>query len=131
VFKIAHRSDEYMRILTQVFRSRHVTGWRSGTTEKKASLLIVNNVPSIRMVLSQVLAKNGYTARSAADGFSALAEIQREVPDILISELNMPGMSGFELLRLVRRQFPSIRAIAISAFSGEEISPGVAADAFF
>jgi CheY-like chemotaxis protein len=83
------------------------------------------------MVLSQVLAKNGYTARSAADGFSALAEIQREVPDILISELNMPGMSGFELLRLVRRQFPSIRAIAISAFSGEEISPGVAADAFF
>ena len=83
------------------------------------------------MLLSQVLAKNGYTARSAADGFSALAEIQREVPDILISELNMPGMSGFELLRLVRRQFPSIRAIAISAFSGEEIPPGVAADAFF
>lgn len=69
--------------------------------------------------------------RTAADGFSALAEIEREVPDILISDLHMPGMSGFELLRVVRRQFPSIRVIAISAFSGEEIPAGVAADAFF
>ncbi len=97
----------------------------------KANLLIVDDVPSIRMVLSQVLAKNGYTARSAADGFSALAEIRREAPDFLISNLNMPGMSGFELLSVVRRRFPAIRVIAMSVFSEDEILSGVAADAFF
>jgi len=97
-----------------------------------ATLLIVDDAPSIRMVLSQILAINGYTTRTAAEGFSALNEIRRQVPDFLISDLNMPGMSGFELLRVVRRQFPSIRTIAMSgAFSGDGIPPGVAADAFY
>jgi CheY-like chemotaxis protein len=97
----------------------------------KPSLLIVVDAPSIRMMLSEILTKNRYPARTAADSSSALAEIQREVPDILISDLNTPGMSGFELLRVVRRQFPSIRVIAMSAFSEAEIPSGIAADAFF
>jgi CheY-like chemotaxis protein len=98
----------------------------------KESLLIVDDAPSIRMTLSEFLASDGYTTRSAEDGFSALAEIRREVPDLLLSDLNMPGMSGFQLLRVVRRQFPSIRVIAMSgAFSGDEIPSGVSADGFF
>jgi CheY-like chemotaxis protein len=100
--------------------------------DAKASLLIVDDAPSIRMVLSQILEINGYSTRTAAEGFSALKEIRRQLPDFLVSDLNMPGMSGFELLRVVRRQFPSIRVIAMSgAFSGDEIPPGVAADAFY
>ena len=59
----------------------------------KANLLIVDDALSIRMLLSQILARDGYTTRSAEDGFSALAEIRREVPDLLISDLNMPGRS--------------------------------------
>jgi len=98
----------------------------------KESLLIVDDEPSIREVLSELLAMDGYTTRSVEDGFLALAEIRREVPDLLLSDLNMPGMSGFELLRVVRRQFPSIRVIAMSgSFSGDNIPSGVAADAFF
>jgi CheY-like chemotaxis protein len=100
--------------------------------DTKTSLLVVDDALSIRMVLSQILAINGYTTRSAEDGLSALIEIGREVPDVLISDLNMPGMSGFELLRVVRRQFPSIRVIAMSgAFSGDKVPLGVVADAFF
>jgi CheY-like chemotaxis protein len=100
--------------------------------DTKANLLIVDDALSIRMVLSQIFASNGYTTRSAEEGFSALTEIRREVPDFLISDLNMPGMSGFELLRVVRREFPSIRVIAMSgAFSGDEMPSGVAADAFY
>jgi CheY-like chemotaxis protein len=98
----------------------------------KESLLIVDDAPSIRVVLSQILARDGYTTRSAENGLSALAEIRLEVPDLLLSDLNMPGMSGFELLRVVRREFPSIRVIAMSgAFSGNEVPSGVVADAFF
>jgi CheY-like chemotaxis protein len=98
----------------------------------KASLLIVDDAPSIRMLLTQVLTENGYSARSASDGFAAFAEIRREVPEFLISDLNMPGMSGFELLSVVRRSFPQIRVIAMSgSFSGDKVPSGVAADAFF
>jgi len=100
--------------------------------DTKASLLAVDDALSIRIVLAQIFEKYGYTARSAEDGYSALAEIRREVPDFLISDLNMPGMSGYELLRIVRGQFPSIRVIAMSgAFSGDKVPSGVVADAFF
>ena len=62
----------------------------------------------------------------AEDGFSALAEIRKEVPDILLSDLNMPRMSGFELLSVVRRRFPSIRTIAMSgAFMATRFLPAL------
>jgi CheY-like chemotaxis protein len=82
--------------------------------------------------MSMVLTEIGYSVRSAQDGFSALVEIRKDVPDIILSDLNMPGMSGFELLSVVRRRFPSIRVIAMSgAFSGDEMPSGVDADAFY
>jgi CheY-like chemotaxis protein len=68
----------------------------------------------------------------ASDGFEALAVIRDRAPDILISDLNMPGMSGFELLSVVRRRFPTIAVIAMSgAYSSHIASPGIAADGFY
>ena len=100
--------------------------------ETKARLLIVDDDPSIRVLLSQILEENGYGARSAADGLSALDEIRREAPEIVLSDLNMPGMSGFELLPAVRRRFPQIHLIAMSgSFSGHNVPSGVMADAFY
>jgi DNA-binding NtrC family response regulator len=95
-------------------------------------LLIVDDDPSIRALLSEALTEIGFSARSAEDGFSALVEIRKEIPDILLSDLNMPNMSGFELLSVVHRRFPSIPVIAMSgAFSGDEVPSGVVADAFY
>jgi CheY-like chemotaxis protein len=86
----------------------------------------------IRTCLSEIFIESGYAVRIASDGFSALAEIREEIPDLILSDLNMPGMSGFELLSVVRRRFPSIRVIAMSsAFSGVDLPLGVAADAFY
>jgi CheY-like chemotaxis protein len=103
-----------------------------GTQCCLASLLVVDDESSIRKSLSAVLAEIGYKVRTAEDGFSALREIRKEVPDILLSDLHMPGMSGFELLSVVRRRFPAIQSIAMSgAFSGDGVPPGVAADGFY
>jgi CheY-like chemotaxis protein len=101
-------------------------------SETQPKLLIVDDEPAIRTSISHVLAEVGYHARVAEDGFSALREIRRQMPDILLSDLNMPGMSGFELLSVVRRRFPAIQAIAMSgAFCGDEVPSGIAADAFY
>jgi CheY-like chemotaxis protein len=79
-----------------------------------------------------LLAEIGYGVRCAEDGYSALGELRKEIPDILLSDLNMPGMTGFELLSVVRRRFPTIQTIAMSgSFSGNEVPSGVAADAFY
>ena len=98
----------------------------------KTSLLVVDDAPSIRESLRSVLTEIGYSIRAAEEGFSALIEIQKNTPDTILPDLNMPGISGFEFLSVVRRRFPSIPVIAMSgAFSGDEIPSGVVADGFF
>jgi DNA-binding NtrC family response regulator len=101
-------------------------------SEAKPRLLIVDDEPYIRSSMSEILTEVGYRVRSASDGRAALAEIRREAPEVLLSDLNMPGMSGSELLPLVRREFPRIRLVAMSgAYSGEKVPAGVLADAFY
>ncbi len=96
------------------------------------SLLVVDDEELVRTCLSEILIGSGYTVRNASDGFSALAAIRDEIPDLILSDLNMPGMSGFEFLSVVRRRFPSIRVIAMSSgYSGGDFPNGVAADAFY
>ena len=98
----------------------------------RKNILIVDDNIDLRATLALIFAYAGYSVRSAADGFSALAEMRSETPDVLLSDLNMPGMSGFELLSVVRRRFPGVRVVAMSgAFSGNKVPQGVAADAFY
>jgi len=100
--------------------------------EAKPGLVIADDDASIRLSMSQILTEVGYRVRAVAEGRAALAEIRREAPEVLLSDLNMPGMSGFELLPVVRREFPRIRLVAMSgAFSGEDIPLGAPADAFY
>lgn len=95
-------------------------------------VLIVDDDSFMRCILSSILSENGYLTRVAHDGFSALTELRNWNPSILISDLNMPGMSGYEFLSIVRRRFPSIFAIAMSgAYQGGEVPPEVVADAFY
>jgi CheY-like chemotaxis protein len=99
---------------------------------QKARMLIVEDEPVTRTLLSQIFERQGHPVSAAEDGFSALEEIRKATPDILLSDLNMPGMSGFELLSVVRRKAPEIYVIASSgAFSaGDGVPNGIAADAF-
>ena len=68
----------------------------------------------------------------AADGFGGLAALRQSLPDIIISDLQMPNMNGFEFLSVVRKRFPTIPVIVISGeFSGDAVPESVLADAFF
>lgn len=98
----------------------------------QTSLLIVDDYEPLRAALWELFGKSGYRARCAQDGVSALGEIRQEVPDIVLSDLNMPDMSGFEFLSVVRHRFPAVRVVAMSGeFSGTGVPPGFDADAFF
>lgn len=79
-----------------------------------------------------LLVAQGYEVRTAEDGFEGLAALKQSLPDIIISDLQMPNMNGFEFLSVVRRRFPIIPVIAISGeFSGVSVPESVLADAFF
>ena len=95
-------------------------------------ILLVDDEPSIRVLLSAVLSKSGYVVDVAEDGFAALRVIQQIRPDLVITDLRMPNMNGFELLSVIRQRFPELPTIAISGeFLACQISEGPLADAFF
>jgi CheY-like chemotaxis protein len=94
-------------------------------------LLVVDDEPSIRNLLQASLSKEGYEVRVANDGFDALAQMRGALPDLILTDLKMPNMSGFELLSVVRRRFPQVPTIAISGeFQPADEELGVLADAF-
>ena len=95
-------------------------------------IAVVDDNPLLLCVLSEIFREHDYLVRTAPDGFAALATIRERKPDILISDLNMPGMTGFELLSIVRRKYPTIAAIAMSgAYGGIVVPAGIAADGFY
>ncbi|QMV18404.1 response regulator [Granulicella sp. 5B5] len=97
-----------------------------------ANVLIVDDDSLVRESLSALLIESGYQVRSVEEGFSALAEAQTNTPDVLLSDLRMPGMSGEELIREVRHRFPTVKVIAMSgSYSGIEVPVGVAAHFFY
>ena len=99
---------------------------------EKTHLLVVEDEPMIRQLFSTLLSAAGYSVAQAQDGFTALEEVRRQRPALILSDLNMPRMTGFELLSVIRRRFPAIHVIAMSgAFVGDEVPDGVAADAFY
>jgi len=95
-------------------------------------ILLVDDEPGIRIVLSAVLEQAGYSVDVAEDGFAALRKIQQSKPDLVITDLRMPNMNGFELLFVIRTRFPGLPTIAISGeFLTAVVHQGPLADAFF
>lgn len=103
------------------------------TDKSKHQILVVDDEASNRESLSMLLKFAGYDVITAEHGFDALLQLKRMTPDVIMSDLNMPQMSGFEFLSVVRRRFPEIPVIAISGAyeSGDLVPGGVIADAFY
>ena len=94
-------------------------------------LLVIDDEPLNRELLASSLSAAGYEVEVAKDGFAALAQMHGALPDLIISDLKMPNMSGFEFLSIARRRFPQIPTIAVSGEFHPPIEPlGVIADAF-
>ncbi|MFY9560536.1 MAG: response regulator [Terriglobales bacterium] len=98
----------------------------------KHQILVVDDEPSIRETIARLLISSGYDVSTAEDGFTALQQLRRALPALIVSDLNMPQMSGYELLSVVRRRFPQIVTVAMSgAYQGNDVPAGVIADSFF
>ena len=102
------------------------------STPSKHPILVVDDEPSIRDSLELLLVSAGYDVSTAKDGFAALMQLKRRLPELIISDLNMPQMSGHEFLSVVRRRFPQIMTVAMSGdYQSDAVPSGVIADAFF
>ena len=82
-----------------------------------ARILVVDDEPDISALVAYQLARESYRVRTAASGPEALEAIERELPDLLILDLMLPGMSGLEVLAEIRRrdEWRSVPVILLTA----------------
>ncbi len=74
----------------------------TASTHTAGSVLVVDDEPINLAVVEGLLAPLGFEVRTAADGAAALAEVRRDAPDVVLLDVMMPGMSGFEVCERLR-----------------------------
>jgi DNA-binding response OmpR family regulator len=84
---------------------------------KNNSILIVDDEASVRTVLSQVLAEDGFRVTEAADGEAARALFETRPFHLVISDIVMPKLNGIELLRWIKAGYPDTQVIIITSYA--------------
>jgi len=85
-----------------------------------ANILAVDDEQLILTVLKVLLKKDGHTVTTATDGSKALEEIERSMPDLVISDIRMLPMNGLELLKEIRKKWHDLPVIMVTAFASAE-----------
>jgi CheY-like chemotaxis protein len=88
-------------------------------------ILIVDDEEHLRSVLQELMVIFGYEASTAADGCEALEKIEHESFDLVITDIHMPGMTGLEFIKLVKKDHPDIDFIAITGYNTDYRYSGV------
>ena len=86
----------------------------------KGRILVVDDEPNARTALAEILKEEGYQVETAADGFKGLARAEEFSPDLVLTDLKMPGMDGVELLRKLRQHAPELPVVLMTAFGAVE-----------
>src|ERR1035441_2463361 len=87
------------------------------TKRQLPRILVVDDHPTIAGLMSQLLTQRGYGVVTAADAAQAEAEVRRQAPDLILSDVRMPGKSGYELCRELKAN-PATRLIPFVLITG-------------
>jgi DNA-binding response OmpR family regulator len=82
---------------------------------KVTKILVVDDEPKIRRIVEQSLRKDAYRVVHAADGMEALQKIESERPDLIVLDLMMPEMDGFEVCKVMRSRGDNTPVIILTA----------------
>jgi two-component system, response regulator, stage 0 sporulation protein F len=82
----------------------------------KEKILIVDDQFGIRILLTEVLQKEGYQTFQAANGFQAIEIAKQNAPDLVLLDMKIPGMDGIEILKRLKEYDQSIKVIIMTAY---------------
>lgn len=86
-----------------------------------ARILIIDDDEEMRSLLKDFLEEEGFETDSAGNGVDAFQKVDREPFDLIITDVRMPGLTGLDILPVLRRLQPEAFIIVITAFGGEEV----------
>jgi DNA-binding response OmpR family regulator len=98
--------------------------------EKKAHILVVDDEQYVLELVKRTLEPEGYAVTVAADSNSALAQLTEHMPDLVLLDIRMPGLDGFQVLNLIRKSsdVPVIMLTAIDQASTLRDAINIGAD---
>lgn len=79
-------------------------------------ILVVDDQYGIRVLLCEILQKDGYQMHDAANGVQALKIVEKEQPDLVLLDMKIPGMDGLEILKHIKEDHPQINVIMMTAY---------------
>lgn len=85
-------------------------------------ILIVDDDDALRESLELILASEGYSVTTACDGANALERLEEVPIDIVLCDVRMPGLDGFELLPQIARKIPGVPVVMMSAYGSEDLA---------
>ena len=88
------------------------------TNARDATILVVDDEETLSDLVSSALRFAGYTVHTEANGFDALRSVKSEAPDLIVLDVNMPEMDGFEVCRRIRRDGLQTPVIFLTARDG-------------
>jgi two-component system response regulator HydG len=86
-----------------------------------ATILVVDDNPSMAKTLADIMSVKGFEVYAANSGLEALAIMQSQPIDILLTDVIMPDMNGVELYRKTRKSFPKLTTILMTAYAADDI----------
>ena len=86
----------------------------------EARILVVDDEKNIRLTVAQCLEPQGYTVQTAIDGLDGLSQLAEYNPHLMLLDLQMPGMSGIEVLARAKELKPDLHVIMVSAHGNVE-----------
>ncbi len=148
VYGMAHQSGGAVRIESQpgkgtavklLFRKADGTVSEAATGAEEPvgslvplaplSILVIDDDPDVRAFIADSLEEQGYRVREASDGREGLAAIEREVPDLVVLDFIMPGLSGADVARQIRAKRPDQPILFVSGYSETDAVKRAAPDA--
>ncbi|MES2525897.1 MAG: response regulator transcription factor [Bdellovibrionota bacterium] len=84
------------------------------------NILVAEDAEDTATLIRFALEKSGYKVRVAHDGYEALKMIEEELPDLLITDIVMPGMNGFELMGELAKRNLSLKTIVLAVQKSDE-----------
>ena len=84
---------------------------------KKSSILVVDDEDALRTVLGGELASEGYEVRTAADGDEAISELDKSPFDLVLLDIKLPRLNGFEVLKFIKEKHEKTKVVMLTGFA--------------
>ena len=94
---------------------------RNTPAASQSQVLIAEDAPSLRTLFAKVLKNAGFDVRTAANGHDVIAQLEYELPDVLVLDLGMPGISGQEVIHYLEERH-SIKRVKIVVVTGNHLA---------